>query len=670
MSDQESDKSKSAKNRIRGVKVSLTKLRAAQRDKGFKSQAEVASEIQRIESLDKPPRTLVGRIFRGESVDAVSVERLAKALDVEGWTLYLESQEIPVSETQPDTENYTVIPEKQVVNNRPKWYLGAVFVALFVLLASTLNRQSDTPLPQQDLFTPPFLNLDNKVLVMLTFDGPRGEDLSQVLQEVMTETSQWDISNTLQAGTVNPFDLVRGGNADLVISGQTEKVGRQIIFQILATEGTSTRQIWSGSFVYSASSTYLKNALQDWFRDAVVDNNPPPTVEWPVLKRYANGSLYLQGDRAAEPLLKAMAEFQSVVRLSPDFALGHAGLCTAITEHSVLSGDKDKLAEAEMHCQQAIKLASNNIAVKRALANLTRKKGEFDQAQQQFEQILDLDPNNVDALRTLSEILMRKYARARDNEIHERIESLLEHAKNIEPDNWKVPYTLARFYYFSGDKNKAIEQFTAASNIYPSYQTFSNLGTIEFCAGELEKAKQHYQQALTFQPKNSVLLSNIATLHHYLEEYDQAIAIYQPRLDILRREGGDELYQIWGNIGDAYRMQGDKAKAMEAYREATAALESEVAKGEANMQQQTARLALYLIQADLDPTMYSEKFIENLSEQAESFEKINDPQSLYHMATVWIYLDEFEKARALRNQLGASCPGYAASPGFNVLDKT
>ncbi|MGY0604010.1 MAG: tetratricopeptide repeat protein, partial [Paraglaciecola chathamensis] len=85
------------KARSRGIRASKQKLRSAQLAAGFKSQAEVVDKIQSLEGLEKAPRSLVSRVFRGDPVDPLSIERVAKALNVEAWVLYLDSGEVDVS---------------------------------------------------------------------------------------------------------------------------------------------------------------------------------------------------------------------------------------------------------------------------------------------------------------------------------------------------------------------------------------------------------------------------------------------------------------------------------------------------------------------------------------------------------------------------------------------
>jgi hypothetical protein len=81
--------------RRRGIQASPAKLRKALADAGLKSQNAVAEKIADLESLDSPPRGLVNRVWRGEAVDPQSLERVARALGVPGWTLYRSSDEPP-----------------------------------------------------------------------------------------------------------------------------------------------------------------------------------------------------------------------------------------------------------------------------------------------------------------------------------------------------------------------------------------------------------------------------------------------------------------------------------------------------------------------------------------------------------------------------------------------
>ena len=560
MSGQDAETGSNNKNRARGVKASPLKLRAALNAKGLKSQAEVAEVIRQKEGLAKPPRTLVGRVFRSEAVDPVSIERVARVLDVEAWSLYLDSSEKALFSTntgatananasqdlstknapsvdagEKENNSHTVVDEpptpltasptpdkfththlaqtQQVDHHQGKgikgWFV-LCFVAL-ILVASFLYQTIypvQEPLPNQSSG----IDFSNKVLVVLPFEGPRGDDFGHLLHNVLNEASHWVTASSLHAGSANPLELIGQQKTDLVFSGKVEQIGRRILIKIYISESSLTRQVWADTFVKSASNEYIKRSLARWF-DIFADQKGEITFpESNILTRYLNAQSYMHQDRTYDVLLRALTDFQGVVRLAPKFAKGHASLCMALIEYSKLSGDKVKLEEAELHCQMASELAPDDTNTLAANAHLLRSKGLFEEAQELVSRVLLVAPDNIDAIRSLAEIQMRIYLKQRDEQLFAKIERKLQRAATIEQDNWKIPYTLARLYYFAGQQQLAIEQFQLANDIYPSYQTHNNLGTLEFCVGNLSQARTHYQQALTYKPNETSLLSNIATL--------------------------------------------------------------------------------------------------------------------------------------------------------------
>lgn len=79
--------------RIRGVRASRVKLNRAMAEAGIKTQAALAERIADLEGIDSAPKDLVSRVFRGKWVDPLSLERVARALNITAHGLYLSSDE-------------------------------------------------------------------------------------------------------------------------------------------------------------------------------------------------------------------------------------------------------------------------------------------------------------------------------------------------------------------------------------------------------------------------------------------------------------------------------------------------------------------------------------------------------------------------------------------------
>lgn len=85
--------SDSIRRRKRGVTASRVKLEAAMSRVGYKTQASLAIKIAEIEKTESIPKDLVSKVFREVPVSPTSIQRIATALGVEAYTLYLTQQE-------------------------------------------------------------------------------------------------------------------------------------------------------------------------------------------------------------------------------------------------------------------------------------------------------------------------------------------------------------------------------------------------------------------------------------------------------------------------------------------------------------------------------------------------------------------------------------------------
>ncbi len=82
------------KRRKRGVRASRQKLERALHHAGFKTQVSLAEHIAEIESLDAVPKDMVNKVLREVPVSLHTLERIAQALKVEAFSLYLTREEI------------------------------------------------------------------------------------------------------------------------------------------------------------------------------------------------------------------------------------------------------------------------------------------------------------------------------------------------------------------------------------------------------------------------------------------------------------------------------------------------------------------------------------------------------------------------------------------------
>ncbi|MGA7966691.1 MAG: hypothetical protein WCB49_12565 [Gammaproteobacteria bacterium] len=132
--------------RKRGVRASRASLSQALARAGLKTQSALAERMADREGLDMPPKDLVNRVFREKPVDPLSLERVARALEVEAHTLYLSSTEAPTGDDPANSPAAgRTAPRKRRVFT-PWRVVGSVLVILTIAAGILWNLPADTPL--------------------------------------------------------------------------------------------------------------------------------------------------------------------------------------------------------------------------------------------------------------------------------------------------------------------------------------------------------------------------------------------------------------------------------------------------------------------------------------------------------------------------------------------
>jgi hypothetical protein len=90
---------------------------------------------------------------------------------------------------------------------------------------------------------------------------------------------------------------------------------------------------------------------------------------------------------------EAVAAFEEVVRLAPDWPIGHVNLGIALLNSEV----KDNFARAEAELRAVIEVEPQNCHAHYALGMLLSHLARFDEAKKQFEAVLAVDPEDADS---------------------------------------------------------------------------------------------------------------------------------------------------------------------------------------------------------------------------------------------------------------------------------
>jgi tetratricopeptide (TPR) repeat protein len=158
---------------------------------------------------------------------------------------------------------------------------------------------------------------------------------------------------------------------------------------------------------------------------------------------------------------EALAAFQQVVRLRPDYADGYTNL--ALTDIQW-----EKYSEARPYLKKALSLSAGNARATFYLGLVDRRAGNCDAEIADFKKVVEQYPMSIDARRELG---ISYY----QNHFYDDARAQFEALQAIEPDDLAAHYNLAVIYRRMGLKQKAAEQAAlfATKQVDPGAPTYS-----------------------------------------------------------------------------------------------------------------------------------------------------------------------------------------------------
>jgi tetratricopeptide (TPR) repeat protein len=261
--------------------------------------------------------------------------------------------------------------------------------------------------------------------------------------------------------------------------------------------------------------------------------------------------LWARGDLAG-----ALAQFQTAVRLNPEYADAHDNLGLALAQQGrgdeaiaeyrlalryrpesarahnnfarllASRGDRD---QAIAHLREAIRLDPQYVGAHLTLGNVLRDLGRNDDAAEEYRQALRIAPDSAEAHNNLGALLgqqgrteealaeLRAAVRydprsgkahtnlglvLRDTGKTEEALAALRRAVELAPDSPESHYQLALALNDAGDRQGATEHFARAVQLRPDFaEAHNDLGVALTAAGRLGDAIGHFREALRLDPE-------------------------------------------------------------------------------------------------------------------------------------------------------------------------
>lgn len=503
-----------------------------------------------------------------------------------------------------------------------------------------------------------------KSLVVLPFRSIGGGPEDQVYCDGMTETlttklSQLTATHELAVAPASEVRAQQVTNAEaarknlggtLVLAGTLFRSGQKVRINYELVDTKTLRQLSGDTITADASDPF---AVQDQVVEGVVrmlDLALGPDERRAMVTHgtqvagaydlYLQGRGYLRNYDQPENIDSAVEVFNRALKLDPDYALAYAGLGEAFWRKYENTKLTQWVGSARGSCERAAATDPKAAEAHICLGTLANGTGQSEKAVAEFQLALEDEPTRDDAYRGL--------ASAYENlGKPEDAEKTYQRAISLRPRYWGGYNALGVFYFRRARYAQAAEMFQKVVQLSPeSVRGYSNLGGMYILQGRYADAIPMFQRAVVIRPEAEPY-SNLGTSYFYLRRFADSIRSYKEALKL-----GDQLYVVWGNLGDAYFWSSDHRE------EAAAAYEKAITLATQNLRV-NPRDATALGNLAYYQAMRQEKAAATGNLNRALAIAPGDPELLFNAAVAYTQMGEDDRALAeLKKALEA---GYSAN---------
>lgn len=688
------------RQRNRGIRASRVKIATAMAKAGIKTQAALAARIAKLEGLDEndPPRRVVNKVMREQPVDMPTLMRVARALDVPVYSLYLTTEDLehgststgePGEEcsfgpepaggaTEPLAPDGAAVQDAAVEVDAPssaaepvapviavqhdvgpevapssRWLRYGAWIAVALVLS--LGALAVWRLPSlQGLVT--------------KAEPERGGSLSVRLGNVQGHEPelfrQHLLDQRLDRVTIaNDATNDRSSAGSLVLEGELTRVGRAVNVRLFSVDGTERMPFWSAIRSGPAATRELAHAAGAMLVQHALTGELPKSSNATATEQVMRGLAHLDNSPNELNLRRAQSELEAALRIDAEHPTAHAALCETLVRQSWIRDEQRSLSDAQNVCRTARELDEEAPLTRVAYAHLLERTGRAAESHLLLDEILLAHPDYTDALLTASDAALQAFLESGDARFLDAAERRARHSTRVEPDHWKTHWTLGRVEFHRKNIAAAIAAYETARRLDANEYVLGNLGAMRFCSGDVERARAVFLEARQTTDNPALGEEYMGMIHYYLRDFRQSIQHRQRAVDAMQATGGPEIHQIWGDLGDSLRRGGRDAEAARAYARALQIVTNDFSLGNATAGDKAYR-AYYrvLVARSAGERATSAERASHLEDINDATASTTEAPALLRAALALKWLDEADRSRQVATLAGATCPVYAAHP--------
>jgi serine/threonine protein kinase/tetratricopeptide (TPR) repeat protein len=268
---------------------------------------------------------------------------------------------------------------------------------------------------------------------------------------------------------------------------------------------------------------------------------------------YTQARGYLEDASKAASVDSAIILLEQALKADPNYGRAEADLGSAYWAKYSTGKDKNLIVKSRQACAKAIELGNSGAAGHVCLGVIESGTGKYEQAVDQFQRAVQLEPSNEDAFIGLGGAYERLGKTQDAENTYKKIVAL-------RPNYWRGYNLLGAFYLRQAQYDDAAKMFQKVIERTPeSFRGYANMGAAYLYEAKYAEAIKPLEQSLAIHPTADTY-SNIGTAYYYLHRFGDAAQTYEKAVQL-----NDKDYTNWGNLGEAYYLDGKRSQAHVAF---------------------------------------------------------------------------------------------------------
>jgi len=297
-----------------------------------------------------------------------------------------------------------------------------------------------------------------------------------------------------------------------IMEGGVQRAGDTIRINVQLIDAATDQHLWAQTYdrqltaasifaIQSEIATAIAEALRATLSlDEQQRLATVPTESLAALEAYFLGKQRME-KRTTVALAEAFEHFSEAVALDPDFALAYVGLADTFRLQANYAGlPKDEMdAKGQAAIDKALQLNDRLGEAYTSLANLRRRRNDFEGAETAFKRALELSPNYAPAYQWFGEFLAWQVGRPAD------ALALSRRAVALDPLSAIINTDYAEALSLAGRFDEALAQYKKAIEIDPAFAVAHlQIGQLLwYVRGRLDEAVSWIRKSISLDPGNA-----------------------------------------------------------------------------------------------------------------------------------------------------------------------